>query len=140
MDNDDLSRLSAELQREMNRKTLMNWVGKRSLADQRSRVNDPRRYAHIWWRALTWLLLAVVGVVWVASHSNRGIGTTVVITLLGACAGRGLALTLMRANAYADGWLQGRHGLMDSWREARQRGLDPDEWMNAEIEREFGTW
>ena len=44
---------------------------------------------------------------------------------------------MMRAHAYRDGWLSGRSAIYASLTEAMRRNIGPDEWIRAELERDW---
>ena len=56
--------------------------------------------------------------------------------LLLICVWVGWAVTFRRALAYRRGWLDGRANLRSSMYEATLRDMTPEEWMNAELDRD----
>lgn len=55
------------------------------------------------------------------------------------CAWIGWALIFRRPLAYRRGWMDGRKDLRSSMFEALLRDMTPEEWMNAELDRDART-
>lgn len=50
---------------------------------------------------------------------------------------RGAWTYFNRAKAYQRGWLEGRTALLNSVKEAADRGIAPEEWLLSELQRDF---
>lgn len=62
-----------------------------------------------------------------------------IAALIGGYIGSTMLSRIKRSKAYAFGWLDGRRGQVHSLREALNRGMTPDEWTEAEIEKDISV-
>lgn len=117
---------------------LADAVLKRSMANQRAFVQDPRgrgrRVVALGIAGLLTMLAAVV----INSFFNDLAGPYGVIAaaLLAWFAGQGSLYGITRASAYELGWLEGRGTMLAAYAEARRRGLDEHDWLTGELERD----
>lgn len=113
---------------------LADRLADRSLANTRSRVDDPPRARRVFRRdvAITIVvLLSLFGEDMLPQPWALLCGVVVA-----AAIGAWSLPTWRRASAYEDGYLRGRMQLFGSLREAGQRGMSLDEWLHAELARD----
>lgn len=109
---------------------------RRSLRNESALVKDP---PHARWLLLRTsaifltLLIALVIQAWVQAPWYAE-AVEVTLTLLALWATLSLTRQLF---AYRNGWIDGRAAMLDSWLEANARGMDYQDWVKAEISRDF---
>lgn len=107
--------------------------------DERAFVHDPRWARVLWWRMVLGLLVVAALTYYMLKHMpSTWTGTIVAMIIAGMLGGR-VMNTYRRASAYRDGWVQARFAMLASLRESRLRGMDLDDWVNAEYERDFNN-
>jgi hypothetical protein len=80
-------------------------------------------------------VLAIFGLSWL----DPGWLTAACSVLVGLQVGRAGIVSMRRATGYRSGWLDGRVALVRSMNEARQRGMTPQEWLEAELVRDYAV-
>lgn len=113
------------------------WLGEREAADQKAYVENPRRLRTMWRSDIFWFVLALVLIIVEAflpegSWSNIGAGV-----LFGWLIGRSALKRLGKAQAYRNGWLDGRRQMVGSMTEAMHRDFTVEEWLETELERDM---
>jgi hypothetical protein len=111
----------------------------RSIANERSFVDDPQRARKLLRRDIALAVLALTSII-VANGAIdieplQGLATAIV----GAFVGVGLFVGMQRATAYRRGWLAGRGQMIGSMSEAFHRGMSLDQWVQAELTRDFAV-
>lgn len=118
----------------------VTWWVDRSIASQRSAVDEPHLFRRVLLRVgvlfLVVLFCALIRLWW-APGSQWDVVTGAV---LGALAALGALHGLSRAMAYRDGWLRGRAAMVAALGEARERGMSLDDWLAGELERDLGRF
>jgi hypothetical protein len=106
----------------------------RSIKDEAALVDDPRRARRVWYWMVAWML-AGLGAIFVLAPNTDSALELVAVLFVSTMIGRATLITMRRMQAYRNGWLDGRKGLLDSMKEAERRGMSLEEWEQTEIER-----
>lgn len=113
-----------------------DWWMKRSIRTERSLVMQAGHSR--WWFGRELVFFAVTVVAWVfwpwTLHTFIGVLCAIVV---GLGLARGGTVSFRRAWAFRSGWIEGRRALWVSMVEAQRRGMTPQEWATAEMERDF---
>lgn len=116
---------------------LMTPLVKRSQKRERSFVDAPQRARRLMLRDA---ILAVLALAVVMTHdlADSWLGTLLSI-IFGGLVGVGLMSATRRAMSYRSGWLDGRMAFVNSLSEAMRRDMTPDEWLAAELARDYAV-
>jgi hypothetical protein len=106
----------------------------RSIKDEAALVDDPRRARRVFYWMLVWLVVGF-GVIFVLAPRTNSVLSLLAVLACSAMVGRSTLITLRRMQAYRNGWIEGRIGLLNSMREAERRGMSLEEWEQLEAER-----
>lgn len=112
----------------------MDKAAERSIADEKVWVNRPDRVRRMF---VVDVAVGVVSIAAMAAIGNAGGWVDTVARLfLGVYVGTRILARVRRAMAYRNGWLDGRTAMVLALGEAAKRGLDLDEWLTSEYERD----
>jgi hypothetical protein len=113
---------------------LTEWWVARQMANERSRVKDPRRARRV---MITDAVLAVLAFAALITAGLQGPWVGLARMTLGVFVGASLFAATRRALSYRSGWLDGRVAMMVSMQEAQLRGMSAEEWLEGEMQRDF---
>lgn len=103
--------------------------------DDRTLVHDPRGGRRLGVGAFVSCLVgfaSICALIW----ADPGWLTTVAGAVLGGLVGRAGLARLRRAMSYRSGWLAGRQVMVSALSEALRRGMDVEDWLHGELERD----
>lgn len=102
-----------------------------------SRARTPYTMRTWWWMVVNLVILVAAMFLRNFDGGAWTIPADLALVVSGMWAGVGIMSAMARRQTYRTGWLEGRKAMVDSLREARLRGMDQDEWMQAELERDL---
>ena len=117
----------------------ITWSIDRARRTERSYVAGEAR--RLWWITVGELALFVVTI---AAMLALQLSSSIVVTmasslLVGLQVGRAGIVSMRRASAFRTGWLDGRVAFVHAMAEAQRRGMTPQEWLEAELVRDYAT-
>lgn len=114
-------------------------ISESNIAASESAVHDHDRFIRVQrWTVLRYfILLAVAGVVVLTSDLSWWGSVGLVVMMFYAV--QGTSGNLVAARKYMTGWLAGRGAMIRSLKEAGERDMDIEDWVQSEYERDVLT-
>lgn len=115
-------------------------MAERDLRFQKAYVEEPGMLRRMFRSDVLWFLFSIALLLTEAFLPEDSLFLDALIgAMLGWIIGRAGLKKMRSAQAYRNGWLDGRRACYDSLDEARQRGLDDEQWRHGELERDFNV-
>lgn len=117
----------------------VSWSLDRAHRTERSYVTQETE--RLRWITVGELLLfgLTVASVWIIQATGPSWITVLCGVLVGLQVGRAGLVSTRRAMAYRSGWLDGRTAFVSAMGEAQRRGMRPQDWLAAELARDYAV-
>lgn len=114
-------------------------VAQGNIDAQQSSVKDPPKWRRVQrWGIIRYLAVMAAGLLFIVGTDIHWWGM-VGVFILTYYAAQGASQNMSAGRKYLDGWLEGRGRMIASLKEASDRGLDLEEWVVGEYERDVMT-